>query len=92
MRPELLSDEKFEELLNSRAEPLTKHQEFQLQQIRRTVYILNNYEEDIDKNLRNKTLSIFKQEQMEILRNDKDEPWEEFIDSLPEEIQDVIDV
>ena len=92
MDTELLSEEKYEELLRSRTKELTRSQENQLRQIDRAEFLLNEYREELSEEDREQTLIILKRRQMEILTNEVDKPWKEFLNSVPDKAKGVIDI
>ena len=92
MDTELLSEEKYEELLRSRTKELTRSQENQLRQIDRAEFLLNEYREELSEEDREQTLIILKRRQMEILTNEVDKPWKGFLNSVPDKAKGVIDI
>lgn len=92
MDTELLSEEKYEELLRTRTKELTRSQENQLRQIDRAEFLLNEYREELSEEDREQTLIILKRRQMEILTNEVDKPWKEFLNSVPDKAKGVIDI
>lgn len=91
MSTELLSEEKYEELLRSREKALTDNQEHQLQKISRMGILLNQYEQELPEDLRKRVFNLLRRRQMEILTNEIDKPWEQFLDSLPDEVSGKVD-
>ena len=89
MDTELLTDEKYEELLRSRTEPLTKSQIHQLRQIDRTETMLNLYAHELPEDTRNEVFRMLRRRQMEILTNENEGSWERFLKSLPDPVIDI---
>ena len=87
MSTELLSEKKkYEEHLQSREKALTGNQKHQLQKIAKVETFLNRYEQELSEDLRQQVFAKLRRRQIEILTNEVDKPWKQFLDSLPDEV------
>ena len=84
MCAELLSEEKYEELLGARTGSLTTNQKKQLEQIRKAGFHLNLYERELPDDNREAIFSMLREKQIEVLKNEDSESWEKFLECLPD--------
>ncbi|MBO4249527.1 hypothetical protein IL252_17100 [Halomicrobium sp. IBSBa] len=87
MDTELLTDEKYEELLRSRDRELTESQRRKLKKIDRAEVLLNEYSEELDDDAIEEVSTVLRRRQMELLTDEKEPSMDKILEELPDQIQ-----